>query len=169
MAVVIMNLFVSAGCGGRQDGRAQLDTRPLEESKAFQIIEEVLAERGYSAQRDIKLVLNDGTKVEADFMLAGHPVAIEFLTEQDRIETGELPPPAAGSRLHVLAANDIAKDDSPKEKHIFVFFIDDRKFVYQYNPTSERRADVTFLEIDSRLRRDLADFISWFETSILEQ
>jgi hypothetical protein len=53
--------------------------------------------------------------------------------------------------------------DGQKAPPVYVFFIDSQKFVYHVNPTSEVRADVTFLEVDSRLRRDLADFLSWYE------
>ena len=48
---------------------------------------------------------------------------------------------------------------------MYVYLIGEKDYEYQPNPTSENRAAVTFREVESRLRRDLADFITWYETS----
>lgn len=149
------------GCGPRQTGGESIDTRPLEEAKAAPIIEEILAERGYAWDRDLPVQLSNGTQFQCDYKIKGEPIGIEFLTAEDRRLTGPIPPAAEGSRLHVISGRVTTTDASAGP--LYVFVIDARKFIYHVNPTSEVRADVTFLEVDSRLRRDLSDFVSWHE------
>jgi hypothetical protein len=166
---ILFLAVIMLGCAAKQEQVAHIETRPLEEYKAFEIIDEVLAERGYTSQRDVVLTLQNDAKVQSDYRIVDQKIAIEFLHEQDRVEIGEIPAPAAGSRLHVLSANAEPAEGRRRGESVFIFFIDDRKFIYHFNPTSKQRADVTFLEIDSRLRRDLADFLSWYENSIVKK
>ena len=74
------------------------------------------------------------------------------------------PAAANASASSSKPAKVVAEDPNAQGEPIYVYFIDERKYVYHYNPTSEVRADVTYLEVDSRMRRDLADFLSWYET-----
>lgn len=163
--IVVAALLLASACGGGQTQDANIETRPLEESKAFEIIEDVLVERGYKHSREDQVILSNDVAFPADFRVTDEEIAIEFLTEQDRAAIGQIPPPAGGSRLHVLAARSAPTEAGARGGKLYVFFIQDNKFVYHVNPTSEQRADVTFLEVDSRLRRDLADFLSWYETN----
>jgi hypothetical protein len=153
------------GCGGGQAQAEHLETRPLEESKAFEIIIEVVGERGFTLVEDVMVEISTEARFPCDFRANGHRIAIEYLTDKDRRTIGHIPPPAPGSRLHVVPGRAVADDPNTKGEPIYVYFIDERKYVYHYNPTSEVRADVTYLEVDSRMRRDLADFLSWYETS----
>jgi hypothetical protein len=163
--VLSITTILISSCGGRQDGGENIDTRPLEESKAVPIIEEILAERGYSWVRDTDVQLSNGTGFKCDYQIKGETIAIEYLTAEDRRLMGPIPPAAEGSRLHVISGRAASTTAGQPAQSLFVFIIDARKFIYHVNPTSEVRADVTFLEIDSRLRRDLADFLSWHEDS----
>ncbi len=156
--------LIIAGCGGRQGPPVQIETRPLEKGKAVAIIEEMLAERGYTWDKEVPVQVAGGVEFNADFKVRDQAIAIEYLTEQDRVRMGEIPPAAEGSRLHVLVGRTVSGTTGIPSK-VYVFFIDDRKFVYHSNPTSEVRADVTFLEVDSRLRRDMSDFLSWYENN----
>ena len=52
----------------------------------------------------------------------------------------------------------------PKDP-VFILFLDDRGFEYQYNPTSENRADITIEEVRTRLTRDLVDFFTWYDAT----
>ena len=167
MKKIFLNLLFITGmlvtaCGGHQQAPAQIETRPLEEGKAFSIIEEMLAERGYAWDNKVPVQVAGAAEFNADFGVRGKNIVIEYLTEQDRARIGSIPPAAEGSRLHVI--NGRAPVNGAPAR-VYVFFIDDRKFVYHSNPTSEVRADVTFLEVDSRLRRDMADFLSWYENN----
>jgi hypothetical protein len=164
ISVVVCMVFICFGCGGRQEAPAHIETRPLEEGKAFTIIEDILAERGYTFEKEVGLQVARGIEFGADFKVSGEGIAVEYLTKADRSAIGELPPPGEGSRLHVVNGRTIATQDGVPSR-VFILFIDDRKFVYHSNPTSKVRADVTFLEVDSRLRRDVSDFLSWYEDS----
>ncbi len=177
ISVVITCLAAVFGCGGAQKQEIALDVRPLPENKAFEIIEEMLAERSYFPDRDVSVTLATKATFRCDYRIKDHKIAIEFLTDEDRRIIGTIPPPAGGSRLHVLnarvtkappAPGAAASSPGPSEP-VYLFFIDDRNFTYHFNPTSEHRADITFLEVDSRLRRDIADFLSWYESSIVKR
>jgi len=160
---LIIATILAAGCGGKQEVK-HLETRPLEESKALEIISEVVADRGYTLQQGVMIELSTKSRFPCDFRVTDHKIAIEYLTEKDRKTIGHIPPAASGSRLHVLPAKVVAEDPAAQGEPIYIYFVDERKYVYHYNPTSEVRADVTFLEVDSRMRRDLADFLSWYES-----
>jgi hypothetical protein len=162
--IVYLLFFVTLfGCGGRQGGPTQIETRPMEKGKAISIIEEMLAERGYSWDKEAPVQVAGSGEFACDFRIKNEKIAIEYLTAEDRARIGEIPPPAKGSRLHVINGRVVSPDGVPSR--VFVFFIDDRKFVYHSNPNSEVRADVTYPEVDTRLRRDIADFLSWYENS----
>lgn len=166
--IVVLMCLSALGCGGQQERPVALDIRPLEENRAFEIIDEVIAERGYQAERNIKLSISSQVSLTADYRMKDHKIGIEYLTQADRERLGPIPDPAPGSRLHVLLTHTEPNAQGLREA-VYVFFIDDRKFVYHFNPTSERRADVTFLEVDSRLRRDIEDFLSWYESNIAKR
>jgi len=165
LAVALLLSTLAVGCGGAQSGEAKLDTRPLEEPKVFEILNAVLAERSYTAETDVTIELTTQARFKADFRVVGQKIAIEYLTEQDRIEIGLIPPAAAGSRLHVLQANTVPSDPKQAGETLYVFFLDDRSYAYQFNPTSENRADITFTEVQTRVKRDLIDFFTWYETT----
>ena len=155
-------LTLTTACGGKQSLPPDIDTRPLEAGKAAQIIEEVLEQRGYAFEKGINVQTIGTNEFPCDYRIKGEAIAIEFLTEKDRRAIGSIPDPAAGSRLHVLSGT-ASSPAAGGSARIYIFFIDDRNFIYHANPTSETRADVTFLEVDSRLRRDISDFLSWYE------
>lgn len=157
--------LAATGCAGTPQQETHLDTRSLEETKAFAIIEDTLAQRGYLGARDVEIELENKVRFGCDYRITGHPVAIEYLTSEDRKNITPIPAPASGSRLHVLPANVVSENTGVSAETVYVFLIDDRMFVYHHNPTSDLRADVTLLEVDSRLRRDLADFLSWYEST----
>jgi len=158
-------MIVLSACGGPQQAGPPLEIRPLEESKAFEIIEEILAERHYTHQKGVDVQLRNGVAFKTDYRVRDHKIAIEYLSEQDVQSMGKIPPAAEGSRLHVLSASVTTAPTSKSPEQVFVFFIHAKDFLYHFNPTPDRRADVTVLEVDSRLRRDLQDFLSWYETS----
>ncbi len=162
--IPVLSVLGISSCGGHQAPPPIIETRPLEKGKAQAIIEEVLTESGYGFEKDARVMVTRGTEFGVDYKIEGEPVAIEYLSQKERQAIGELPPPGEGSRLHVLNGQLMTGVDGVISK-VFVLFIDDRNFIYHANPTSEVRADVTFLEVDSRLRRDVSDFIGWYENS----
>jgi hypothetical protein len=165
-ALALGSILAAVGCGGGQTETARLETRPFEEQKAFEVVDGVLKERGYAAERDVQIELTTQARFQADFRVTGQKIAIEYVTDQDRVEIGLIPPAAQGSRLHVLQARTVPADASVPGETLYIFFLDDRDFTYQHNPTSEYRADVTITEVRSRLRRDLTDFFAWYESTM---
>lgn len=163
-SVVLGFALLSAACqNAHGTTAAQVDTRALEEAKALDIARQSLGSRNLAPSSGTTTVeLWNRVRFEVDLRVTGESFAIEYLTEENRLDIGEIPPPAPGSRLHVLAAQAMATPDSRPEK-IFLMILDARRYVYQYNPTSKARADVTLAEVSERLRRDLADFLTWYE------
>lgn len=160
----LLAVVSTTGCQQSSTTAAQVDTRPLEEAKALDIIRGVLSGRKLAIAPSATTVeLWNRVRFNGDLRLAGEPVVIEFLTEENRLDIGEIPPPAPGSRLHVLAAQAVSDSGTAPEK-IYLLVLDSRRYVYQYNPTSESRADVTYAEVAERLQRDLTDFLSWWDT-----
>ena len=157
------------GCGGGQQAQTQFETRALGETEALDIIREVFAGRGYTKTDPAEVALTNSAQFACDLRAAGHPIGVEYVTETDRGAMGAIPQPASGSRLHVLRGRTVPNDPQIPSEPIYVFFVDSRNFVYHFNPTSEVRANVTFLDVDARLRRDLADFISWYEKDIAKR
>ncbi len=95
-------------------------------------------------------------------------MAIEYVTEQDRAVRGRVPEANEESRLHVLVGVSQSNEDEGKSKRVYVLFINARDFSY-FPTIDSREEDVTFLEVDSRLRRDLADFLSWYESEVKQR
>lgn len=164
LSIFLLVAFLGS-CSGAQQQNAALETRPLEEPKAIDIIGAVLKERGYTAMAGSKIELSTKAVFECDFRVNDTRMVIEYLTAQDSTNIGAIPPMAPGSRLHVVPAKTVPDDPSEQGEPVYVYFIKSSKYVYQFNPTSENRADVTFLEVEARMRRDLTDFITWYETA----
>ncbi len=162
-------LLTIAGCGGGQKAATHIETRPLGETEALEIIREVLAERGFSNLVQADVLLANNAQFNCDLRVNGHPIGVEYVTDQDHQSIGAIPPPAGGSRLHVLRGRVPSADPMVPGEMIYVFFINSQNFMYHFNPTSEIRANVTFLDVDARLRRDLNDFLSWYERDVVQR
>jgi hypothetical protein len=167
--IPVVSVIVVA-CGGAQSGQQPLETRPLEENRALEMILNILHERGYKTTYGTKLKLSNGVEFACDINVDGQNIAIEYLTAKNAADMGgPVPPPAPGSRLHVLPAHAIVTDQGSntiQSKSIYVFIMDENKYIYQYNPTSDHRADVTYHEVENRIRRDVKDFLSWHESTM---
>jgi hypothetical protein len=155
----------AGGCGGPQEAGPALETRPLEEEKALEVIGDEIADRGLTIERDVAVSLSAAQTFQADVRVVDRRIVIEYLSSQDRVEIGAIPPPAPGSKLHVLPCTTTPAAAGQAREQLFVLFLDDRGFEYQFNPTSENRADVTLAEVRSRLRRDLVDFFTWYDAT----
>ena len=143
--------------------------RPLEEARALTAIAEALAARNFQAEIEQPVKLSTGQELVADLRVQGERIAIEYLSSADMAQLESIPAPAPGSRLHVVIAQTVPKDDPSSKENLYLFFINENNFVYQYNPTSDNRSNVTFMEVNSRLKRDVNDFLTWYEKQTRQQ
>jgi hypothetical protein len=158
-----------AGCRGPQKPPPQFDTRALTENEAMEIIRQVLAERNYVNFQPTDVVLSNNARFQCDIRVVGQTFCIEYMTGQEHQAVGALPLPADGSRLYVLRGRTVPADSETVGENIFVFILPSENFVYQFNPTPSLRASVTYQDVDARLRRDLADFLSWYQKDISQR
>ena len=86
VGALIITAALVAGCGGKQEAK-HLETRPLEESKALEIIAEVVADRGYTMIEEVMIELSTKSRFPCDYKIADHKIAIEYLTEKE-VSTG---------------------------------------------------------------------------------
>lgn len=161
-------LLLQGGCHKNQMPPMRLDQRPLEAAKAAAIIVEVLTERGYTWKTGESVRVSELPGFTVDFRIVGEAMAVEYNTEQDRAVRGTVPEADAKSRLHVLPGVFESDGDGGRSTRVYILFLHDRDF--RYRPTvGSAEKDVTFLEVDSRLRRDLADFLSWYESAVKQR
>ncbi len=162
-------LSSALSCGGARTGNAPVELRPLEENKALDIAGSVLAEKGYQVYLNQTVTLSNGTTFSCDLRVAGKGIAIEYITAVDASQTGPIPPPAEGSRLHVIPATilpppeQLQVDPATPAENAYIFILNEDNYPYHFNPTPETRSEVTYLEVENRLRRDLKDFLAWYE------
>ena len=177
ITALLLPLLIVPGiaCGPTQTAPTTLDTRPLEENKALEIVGALLKEKGFTTSFGATVEMSNGKQFACDYRVTGHNIAVEYVTEKDAYEMGAIPPAASGSRLHVIPAMAVANPaqanggaELPKET-IYLFILNAQKYQYHYNPTSDVRADVTYREVENRLRRDVKDFLSWHESSMANQ
>ena len=143
--LVALLITAAIGCQKTQKTATPLDIRPLGENDAFAVLEALLAERNYQWDRDVPVGITANQEFACDYRVRGHKIAVEFLSEQDRIQIGSIPAPAAGSRLHVIQAYALGEAtpsggsasaaSKPRQARepIYILFIDDRNFTYHFN------------------------------------
>ncbi|MBN2343814.1 MAG: hypothetical protein JXX29_22120 [Deltaproteobacteria bacterium] len=163
--LLISVIFLISSCGSGQNVNT-FNTRALEENKAIEIIAKVLADRGYEATSDQLVSFSNDTQIICDIRVKNEAMSIEYITAQDESEMGAVPPASTGSRLYVLPATAklVKEGEGASSESLYVLLLDEKQYQYHYNPTSDHRADVTYHEVESRLTRDLNDFISWYES-----
>jgi hypothetical protein len=160
----ILTLVITAACAAPQVHEQKIELQPLEEYKAIEIITSTLASRGYKKAPETTIQLSNNTQFICDFTVAGESIALEYVTDKDTQVKGVIPDAAAGSRLQVIPATAIATDaNAAASPSIYLMVIKDKDYMYHARPTPEMRAPVTFHEVENRLRRDITDFLSWYE------
>ena len=165
LAIALVAAAALASCGGgNKDVEApRTDLEPFSEVSAVEIIEKVATDRGLGSVRgeDVWIVGHGWWKV--DLWLEGLPLVIEYLDDQDRAKLGgTLTSSKVGDHFKLVAVGleeigDGVQITSANSRYCVVF--DDRDYVFQPNPTSEDRYDVTIFEIQKRLRKDAVDVI----------
>jgi hypothetical protein len=162
-ACVLLTLLASCGAGNKNANTPRTDLRPFKEVSAVEMFEEVLGEAGLASERKSEITIVGFGPWKVDLWIEGMPLVIEYLTADDRAKLGDnLTSSKVGEqfKLIAVATEEIEEGEqltSANSRYCVVF--DDRDYVYQPNPTSEDRYDITIFEIEKRIRKDAVDVI----------
>lgn len=175
--LVVLALIFAGGCagGGRSPSVPRADLRPFKEISAIEIFEKVLHGRGHDTARKKPIYVVGYGEWQIDLWVEGEriPLVIEYLTSDDREELGgSLKSSKAGEKfkLVAVAVKELAEGEeiSRANSRLAVVF-DDRDYVYQPNPRAEDRQEVTILEIERRLKKDITDVAEELERVMAEE
>jgi hypothetical protein len=162
-ACVLLTVLASCGGGNKNANTPRTDLRPFKEVSAVEMFEEVLGEAGLASERKSEIHIVGHGPWKVDLWVEGMPLVIEYLTADDRAKLGDhLTSSKVGEqfKLIAVATEEIEEGEqltSANSRYCVVF--DDRDYVYQPNPTSEDRYDITIFEIEKRIRKDAVDVI----------
>ncbi|MEM9189203.1 MAG: hypothetical protein AAGF12_08510 [Myxococcota bacterium] len=129
------------------------DLRSVAEGRAKELIREVAAESGIRLATDWRVDAGGGQPLPIDLRIAETSYGIEWVGPQDRADHGDVfPEPNGDDTLQVIPG---VGDD--REAHVLV--LDHRS--YRYDPDLERvqRGSPGVREVESRLRRDIRDYV----------
>ncbi len=152
----------AVGCATVPAAKGPVEQEPLGEADALAIIRSAFEEKGYTVDHGPSLKLRNGVMLPADLKTSGYDMAVEFLTGSDAKTKGQVPDKAARSRLHVITG--APADATNRKERVYILVCKDSSYLYQPNPMPGNRAPVTLPEVQIRLKRDVFDFIAWYET-----
>ena len=164
-AAILATVFTTTSCGGGDKNveEPRKDLKPFKEVSAMEIYEEVLAEKGYETKRDVEIFIVGHGTYKVDLWVEDLPLVIEYLNAEDRSKLGgKLTSSKVGDefKLVAVATEEVEEGEqltSANSRYCVVF--DDRDYMYQPNPTSEDRYEITIFEIKKRVRKDAIDVI----------
>jgi hypothetical protein len=150
-------LAFALGCGPapRPAAPSREDLRSMTEARALELVTEVLDERGFAHESGWSVDVGYEAALPVDLHLTGTSFGIEWISGEDRERLGEqLPRPAPGGQLRVMPGAGANADVS-----ILVLDFE----TYRYDPDRERveRGSPGVREVESRLRRDVIDFLEY--------
>jgi hypothetical protein len=146
---------VACGPPPRAEHVSPADLRDISEARAKEIIAEVAGEVGTALQAAWPVDVGEAEPFPVDFQIASSDYGIEWVSPQDHVDHGEtIPEPDPSGQLKIMpgAGNDAGKQ---------VVVLDHR--TYRYDPDLERvqRGTTGAREAESRLRRDVRDFLEY--------
>jgi len=162
---VLGGLLFLPACGPRAVEH-EIEERPLDQASALDTIQQALGERDVQSERFVQVTLPDGSAYTLDVAGSNLPVAVEFLTPQDRERVGDQLPiqasPDETPRLVIVRRLGMASPQADLYLRVFT----DEHFRFQPNPPSDMpEAPYTIREVTARLRRDVKDFVSWYRAN----
>jgi hypothetical protein len=163
ISAVMLIAAASCGSGNKNAEEPRKDLKPFKEVSATEIFEQVLSEKGYTSKRDVQVWIVGHGPIKVDLWVEEIPLVIEYLNAEDRAAIGQaLKSSKVGDqfKLVAVATEEIGENEqlnSSNSRYCVVF--DDRDYVYQPNPTSEDRYEITIFEIKERIRKDAIDVI----------
>jgi hypothetical protein len=177
MLVLAAAAVLGAGCSGGQKGPKgpRTDLKPFKEIDTIELFEKVFKEKGYGTERNRSIYVLGHGEWQVDLWVEGDdlPLVVEYLTADERAELGEtLKSSKVGEKFKLVAvATEEVKEGQElnRANSRFAVIFDDRDYVFQPNPTSEDRYEVTRFEIEKRLRKDIIDVIEELEKVMAEE
>ncbi len=160
--VVVAGLVPAAACGPG-DVRERIEERPLEQATALDEIQAALADRNVRTERFQPIILPNQREWPVDVLATSPPIAVEFLTAQDRERIGgAVPIPATPNETPRILV--VQRAGTGGRVYLRVFT--DEHFRYQPNPPPDMRdVPYTIREVTARLRRDVIDFAAWYHAN----
>ena len=148
-------LTVACGPSPRPRGPTDADLRSFTEAEAQQVIGEELAEAGVSVSAQWPVEVGAQSPFEVDIRLAQSDFGIEWVSPQDRHDHGDrIPEPDPSGQLRIMPG---LGDDAAAQVLVL------ESTSYRYDPDLERvqRGSIGAAETESRLRRDVRDFLQY--------
>jgi hypothetical protein len=157
-----LGLALLGGCG--PGGVAhEIEERPLDQAVALGTIQEALTSRDVTSATFVPVILPNQQEWTVDVVGTNLPIAIEFLTGEDRERVGAAMPiqatPDETPRVVMVQRKDT-------QESLFLRVFTDQHFRFQPNPPADMpSAPYTIREVQARLRRDVADFVAWYRAN----
>ncbi len=176
-AVMLTAVMAFAACSGGQKNATgpRTDLKPFKEIDTIELFEKVFQEKGYDTKRKQPIYIVDDGEWLIDLWVEGDslPLVVEYLTADDRAKLeGKLKSSKVGEKFKLVAValEEIkAGQELNQANSRFAVIFDDRDYVFQPNPKSEDRYEVTIFEIEKRLRKDIVDVIEELEKVMAEE
>jgi hypothetical protein len=112
-----------------------------------------LAEQGLQGSRGWSVSISREQDILVDIGLSGRPFGIEWVSPQDRMNHGDLlPPPDENGSLRLIPG---IGDDAQAQ----ILVLDHRTYMFTRDRAAILRGHPAAAEVESRLRRDLRDYI----------
>ncbi|MBI5498839.1 MAG: hypothetical protein HY907_01240 [Deltaproteobacteria bacterium] len=152
--------LLGCGPGGVEH---DIEERPLDQAVALDTVVQALAAKSVETATFVTVLLPDRTEWTVDVVGTNLPVAVEFLTAQDRERIGDrVPIQAAPDEMPRVVM--VERKDTQQSLMLRVFT--DQHFRFQPNPPPDMpEAPYTIREVQARLRRDVSDFIAWYRAN----
>lgn len=177
IGIAVAAAVLLAACSGGQKGPTgpRTDLKPFKEIDTIELFEKVFQEKGYETSRKQSIYIVDDGEWLIDLWVEGDalPLVVEYLTADDREKlAGKLKSSKVGEKfkLVAVAVEEIkAGQELNRANSRFAVIFDDRDYVFQPNPKSEDRYEVTTFEIEKRLRKDIIDVIEELEKVMADE
>lgn len=151
-------LLLAVGCDGSTPppkDASKVQLRAMSEADAIQIISDTLKEAGIQANSGWNVDIAADEPLHVDVRLNDTQFGIEWVSAQDRLDYGNaIPEPDPNGQLRILPG---ANDDSQAQ----ILVLDFRTYRYDPDPEHVQNGATSALQAESRLKRDVKDFIEY--------
>jgi hypothetical protein len=154
MGCLVLAVVVGAGCGGAQQAAAA-PMRPLEESRAIEVVLEGFQQASVPTQLHRRIQLPHDKQMEIDVATDGHDHGVEYVSAQDRVDFGDVLPQrrSPDALVTLTGAGDDARVD--------VLVLDEREYLYEPDPERAGPGHPSQVEVEDRLRQSVIDYLTY--------